>query len=219
MTRKGSEVQILYRPPQHRRSQPLVLRVLAAEVPQVREKSAAQSVVGAMGHIRRRKLDGGRTAYLARYRGPDGRERSKQFAKRADAERFLSTAEVTKAEGSWIDPARGRVRLREWMVRFQESERQALRPNTLARDEVYVRTQILPAFGDVPLRGIEHQHVQAWVNGLSDRLAPTTVHKCHQILRKTTRRGRAKSALRAQPVRGRPAPAGPTRRDALHRSG
>ena len=81
-----------------------------------------------MGHIRRRKLDHGCTAYLARYRGPDGRERSKQFAKRADAERYLSAAEVTKAEGSWIDPARGRMRLREWLVRFQESERQALRP-------------------------------------------------------------------------------------------
>ncbi len=51
-----------------------------------------------MGHVRRRKLEGGRTAYLARYRGPDGRERSKQFAKRSDAERFLSVAEVTKAE-------------------------------------------------------------------------------------------------------------------------
>jgi hypothetical protein len=45
-----------------------------------------------MGHIRRRKLDRGRAAYLARYRGPDGRERSKQFARRVDAERFLAAA-------------------------------------------------------------------------------------------------------------------------------
>jgi len=138
-----------------------------------------------MGHVRRRRLEGGGTAYLARYRGPDGRERSKQFAKRGDAERFLSVAEVTKAEGSWIDPARGRMRLRDWLVRFQESERQALRPSTFARDEVYVRTQILPAFGDVALARIEHQDIQEWVNELSERLAPTTVHKCHQILRKT----------------------------------
>jgi hypothetical protein len=61
-----------------------------------------------MGHIRRRKLDHGRTAYLARYRGPDGRERSKQFAKRADAERFLSAAEVTRA-----DSAAGVAQVRE----------------------------------------------------------------------------------------------------------
>jgi len=130
-------------------------------------------------------LDRGRAAYLARYRGPDGRERSKQFARRLDAERFLAAAEVTKAEGSWVDPARGRMRLRDWLVRFHESERQALRPNTLARDRVLVRTQILPVFGDIPLARIEHQDVQAWVNELAERLAPTTVHKCHQILRKT----------------------------------
>ena len=112
-----------------------------------------------MGHVRRRKLDGGGTAYLARYRAPNGRERSKQFAKRSDAERFLAVAEVAKAEGSWIDPARGRMRLRDWVIRFRESERHALRP--------------------------PHEDVQAWVNGLSARLSPTTVHKCHQILRKT----------------------------------
>jgi integrase len=77
------------------------------------------------------------------------------------------------------------MRLRHWLVRFQQSERQALRPSTLARDEVYVRTQILPRFGDVALARIEHQDIQEWVNELSGRLAPTTVHKCHQILRKT----------------------------------
>ena len=77
------------------------------------------------------------------------------------------------------------MRLRDWLVRFQESERQALRPSTLARDEVYVRTRIFPVFGDVALARLEHQAIQEWVNELSDHLAPTTVHKCHQILRKT----------------------------------
>jgi integrase-like protein len=185
LTRKGSEVQILYRPPQHRRSQ----RALA-RVPGTGAASSPRKVRGSAGSGRWDTYDdgsskGGGTAYLARYRGPDGRERSKQFAKRSDAERFLCVAEVTKAEGSWVDPARGRMRLRDWLVRFQESERRALRPSTLARDEVYVRTQILPAFGDVALARIEHQAIQTWVNELAERLAPTTVHKCHQILRKT----------------------------------
>ena len=138
-----------------------------------------------MGHIRRRKLDRGRTAYLARYRGPDGREHSKQFAKRSDAERFLAVAEVTEADGSWVDPARGRMRLRDWLVQFQQAQQQALRPSTLARDEVYLRRHILPAFGDVPLARIRHEDVQTWVNELGAQLAPATVHKCHQILRKT----------------------------------
>jgi hypothetical protein len=49
----------------------------------------------------------------------------------------------------------------------------------------YVRTQILPAFGDIALARIEHPDIQEWVNELSERLAPTTLHKGHQILRKT----------------------------------
>ena len=152
---------------------------------QVREKSADRAVVTAMGHIKRRKLHGGKTAYLARYRSPDRRERSKQFARRADAERFLARTEVAKVEGAWIDPAKGKVRLAEWIPHFQEAQRHALRPNTIARDEVYLRTQIVPAFGEISLARIRHQDVQEWVNTLTESYAPTTVRKCHQILRKT----------------------------------
>jgi hypothetical protein len=45
-----------------------------------------------------------------RYRDPNtGRELSKTFARRADAERFLALTEADKAHGSWIDPAAGRT--------------------------------------------------------------------------------------------------------------
>jgi integrase len=136
-----------------------------------------------VGHIRRRKLRGG-VAYLARYRGLDGRERSRQFGRRSDAERFLASSEVAKAEGSWVDPSGGRVRLADWVREWQEAEQHSLRPTTLARDRLYLRTRILPTFGELPLARVSHQHVQAWVNELSASYAPTTVHKCHQILRK-----------------------------------
>jgi hypothetical protein len=53
-----------------------------------------------VGHLRKRKLRNGKVAYLARYRGPNGRQRSKQFDRRVDAERFLASAEVSRAEGS-----------------------------------------------------------------------------------------------------------------------
>src|SRR5260370_17754224 len=111
-----------------------------------------------MGHVRRRKLQGGGTASLARYRGPDGRERSKQFAKRSEAERFLCVAEVTKAEGSWVDPARWRMHLRDWLVPVLETERRALRPRPLAPDEMYVRTHILPAVFVVALAPLVPHH-------------------------------------------------------------
>lgn len=123
-------------------------------------------------------------AYLARYRGSDAREHSKQFARRVEAERFLASAEVTKAEGSWVNPAKGRVRFADWVEEWQAAERHRLRPTTLARDEVYLRSRILPTFGPAPLGLIEHQHVQGWINELAATYAPSTVHKFHQILRK-----------------------------------
>jgi Phage integrase, N-terminal SAM-like domain len=172
-----------------------------------------------MGHVRRRKLEGGGTAYLARYRGPDGRERSKQFAKRGDAERFLSVAEVTKAEGSWVDPARGRMCLRDWLVRFQESERLALRPSTLARDEVYVRTQILPAFGDVALARIEHQAIQTLGERARRTARADDGSQVPSDPAKDTRGSRQKPAAGAKPLRRGPAAQGPSRGDAVHWSG
>ncbi len=137
-----------------------------------------------MGHIRRRTLKGGGAAYLARYRGLDGREHSRQFARRDEAERFLASTEVAKAQGSWVNPSSGRIRLADWVLEWQQAEQHSLRSTTLARDRLYLRTQILPAFGDLPIARLSHQHIQAWVNELSVRFAPTTVHKCHQILRK-----------------------------------
>ena len=58
-----------------------------------------------MAHIEKR----GRGRWRARYRDPSGRELSKTFTRRADAERFLALTEADKAHGSWIDPAAGRT--------------------------------------------------------------------------------------------------------------
>jgi hypothetical protein len=59
-----------------------------------------------MAHIEKR----GPGRWRARYCDPNtGRELSKTFARRADAERFLALTEADKAHGSWIDPAAGRT--------------------------------------------------------------------------------------------------------------
>ncbi len=64
-----------------------------------------------MAYVERRSRD----RWRARYRGPDGRERSKTFARRIDAERFLAAMEHSKSIGAFVDPALGRVRLADWV--------------------------------------------------------------------------------------------------------
>jgi hypothetical protein len=44
-----------------------------------------------------------------RYRGQDGRERSKMFCRRVDAERSLSTSSADQIRAEWADPRLGRM--------------------------------------------------------------------------------------------------------------
>lgn len=45
--------------------------------------------------------------WRARYWGPDGRQHSKGFARKVDAERWLKVSEAESLTGRWVDPAAG----------------------------------------------------------------------------------------------------------------
>jgi integrase len=119
--------------------------------------------------------------WIVRYRAPDRRERSKSFKKRAEADRFLHSNEVSKDERRWIDPHSGKRLFRDYADECMS--RRDLRPTSAARDEIYMRRHVLPRFGDVPLARIERKDVQRWVGDLSARgLAPATLRACHRLL-------------------------------------
>ncbi len=52
--------------------------------------------------------------WRAVYTGPDGRRRTKSFARKAEAERWLRTEVAAIDRGAWVDPAAGKVAFREW---------------------------------------------------------------------------------------------------------
>lgn len=132
-----------------------------------------------MAHVQKR--GGGR--WRARFRGPDNRERSKTFERRADAVRFLTTVEASKLRGEWVDPKLGRKAFGPWAEELMAS-RLNIRPATRARDDSYFKNHILPAFKDSSLARIRRADVQRWVRELTEvkRLAPRTVRECHRIL-------------------------------------
>ena len=57
-----------------------------------------------MASIVRKSLTTGGTAYLVRYRMADGQQRSKQFARRKDADRFATKVSSAVDDGTMIDP-------------------------------------------------------------------------------------------------------------------
>ena len=73
-----------------------------------------------MAHIERR-VRNGRVTYRARYRDPAGREHAKVFARKADAQRFLTEMENSKLKGAWTNPALGRVLFRQWFAEWQQN--------------------------------------------------------------------------------------------------
>jgi integrase len=93
----------------------------------------------------------------------------------------LKTQEVDKARGEWVDPRRGDITFGEWAKAWLASRR--VRPSTLARDESYLNSLILPYFADKPLNEIGPDGVREWIAALeSAGKAPATVRKAYQIL-------------------------------------
>lgn len=133
-----------------------------------------------MAHIRRRSRRPNRP-WEVRYRAPDGRERSRSFARKIDAERFLHTVEADQLRGEWADPRLGQTPFGEWARRWQAG-RLGLAPSTRVRDAATFRNHILPAFGEVPLARIDPASVREWVADLDAAgYAPATVRKAHQL--------------------------------------
>ena len=60
--------------------------------------------MGYVEDLRGKKQGAGRPRWRARYRDPAGRERSKSFTRKLDAERFLVSIEDAKLRGAYVDP-------------------------------------------------------------------------------------------------------------------
>jgi hypothetical protein len=138
--------------------------------------------VGYVEDLRGKKQGKGRPRWRARYRDPSGRERSKSFARKVDAERFLVSIEDAKLRGAYVDPAAGRVPFAEWAERWERTTA-TLRPSTRKDYATLLKNQVLPAFGDMTLVAIDALAVREWVaelvaNGLSAKRA----RKAHQVL-------------------------------------
>jgi len=138
--------------------------------------------VGYVEDLRGKKQGRGRPRWRARYRDPAGRERSKSFARKIDAERFLVSVEDAKLRGAYVDPAAGRVAFSEWAERWERTT-VSLRPNTRKDYRTLLKNQVLPAFGGTTLVAIDALAVREWVAELvAGGLSAKRARKAHQVL-------------------------------------
>ena len=157
-----------------------------------------------MAHVEKR----GQGKWRARYRGPDGRERSKTFDRRTDADRWLASIEVSKARGEWVDPSLGKRTFASWTEEWSGAIVD-LRPSTLQRDLGIVRVHLLPRFGSVPLSRITNPMVRTFVADMlgTGHHSPATVRKMGQVLTKVMRGAVEAGLIARSPCEGMRLPA------------
>ncbi len=118
------------------------------------------------GSIRRR--ESGR--YQARYPGPDGQMRSapETFARKADAQRYLTLVEAQMMRGEWTDPEHSKIRLGDY-ARTWIAQRPGLRPRTVDLYTWLLKRYITPHLGNAIIGRLSTQRSASGGPGYSPR--------------------------------------------------
>jgi integrase len=153
-----------------------------------------------MGAIRR--APGDRVGWQARYRDPNGTQRTRTFPSKADARAWLSTVETDVLRGEWIDPAGGKVTFGDYATHWLTTKA-GVAPRTLINIEGRLRNHLLPAFREVPLGRIQPSDIRGLVAGLTSAgRAPGTVKAVYLIAAQVFEQAVVDGMIPRSPCRG-----------------
>jgi integrase len=127
-----------------------------------------------------RKRDG-RRVYDVRLRDPEGKEYSRTFDTKKQAEAYEDAERVARRKGAWVDP-RGAELTFETVANAWLSANPSKRPSAMATDEFVVQARLLPELASRPIGSIAPPDVQRLVNSWSKTLAPRSVRRSYSVL-------------------------------------
>ena len=130
-----------------------------------------------------KRVRGGKVRWYARYRDPAGKQRTKVFDRKVDAEKHLMVVGASLLTDSYVDPRAGAPTVAEFFGEW--AARQVWTSNTAKAMSLAVRST---TFADVRLRDVRRSHVETWVKAMQSRdLAPGTIrtrfNNVHSMLR------------------------------------
>ena len=122
--------------------------------------------------------------WRARYVDDSGRERSKQFARKIDAQRWLDNDVTAKlATGTYIDPDAGRVTVAAVYESWSKAQGHIKDRTVAMRHGAWVN-RVSPVFGDVPVVDVKSSAIRGWVAKMvSDDLGVATIENAFGVLR------------------------------------
>lgn len=131
--------------------------------------------------VRKRKDTGKWQAY---YRDLGGRQRSKDFERKRDAQRWEAAQKRSIESREWIDPKDSKVPLNSLWQAFLSTR--SLKPSTESSYNEVWKTLVEPRWGEVPIDGITTNDVLVWVNNMEGprgKVSAARARKAHQILK------------------------------------
>jgi len=132
--------------------------------------------------VERHVSAGGRLAWVARWRAPDGTQHKRSFRRRLDAERHLIGEEHAMVTGEYVDPTAGKMTVGAW-AQLWMAGRVHLKPKTVASYESLLRTRLLPRWGAVPLGRVSYADASAWVAEMRSRgLSASRTRQSYHLL-------------------------------------
>lgn len=145
----------------------------------------------------------GKKSWRVRYRTDDGTLGSLSgFPTKKAATDHAETLESEQRQGTWIDPAAGRITLAEWSTTWLDALDVAA--NTEAQYRSLLSNHILVRFGDTALSAITGIAVTAWAKKTrATGYAPTTVATMIKILSMLLTDAAEDKLIPANPIRPR----------------
>lgn len=113
------------------------------------------------------------------------------FARKAEAEKYLSYIESQMAQGLWIDPNRGKIRLQDYAEQWI-AQRPRLRPRTIQLYTWTLGKHVTPHLGGMPLNRIDTPMIRDWrtrllKSGVSESMAAKAYRLLRAILMTATK--------------------------------
>jgi len=135
------------------------------------------------------------------HRRRDGRHRLQpRHRRRRRAALRCKQVDIDQAYDSYLEPASGRISLADWVTVWEAGHQAG--PAKRATYDSYLRTHILPRFGDTPINKITRQDAKVFVKHLHSRLADRTVADVMSLLSLLLREAVADRRIGFNPCHG-----------------
>lgn len=138
--------------------------------------------------------------YAVLYRTPDGRQRSRSFGRKTDAQREKRKLERESDLGSPYDPQSAKTTVSEYAHGWLRAKRRTTRETTVTTYERALRSYILPTFGNRALGSLRRDEVRTWLHSLD--LSPRTVRLYFGVLRELLAEASRDDVISKNPAEG-----------------